>query len=129
MVYKIYRKLGLVKDTLRLPFGVSEKSIYLIFSNNVVQPSVSQFVIKDYALSQSPLSPEKILTPFLPQNVERTDKGIDVTTNSCKIDYQLISKPISITPFSTFELPFVVDLKQGGFCIGLESQDGSKFLA
>ncbi|AIL13717.1 hypothetical protein IM40_09870 (plasmid) [Candidatus Paracaedimonas acanthamoebae] len=124
---KYYQKPGLVKDTLKLPFGVSNKSIYLVFTNSLLEPGVSRFIIKNYALTQPLLPPEKILTPFSPQSVERTDKGIEVITNPGKLDYQLISKPIPLTLASALELAFEADLKEGGFAVKFLSHDKKKF--
>ncbi len=129
LAYKIYRKLGLTKDTLKLPFGTTDKSVYLIFSNNVAEPGVSHFIIRHYGLAQMPLPPEKVLTPFSPQKVEYTAQGIDITTNACKWDYQLISKAISMVLATAPEVSFEVDLKEGGFAVGFLSQDQKRFLA
>ncbi|AIL12429.1 hypothetical protein IM40_01065 [Candidatus Paracaedimonas acanthamoebae] len=126
---KYYQKPGLVKDTLKLPFGTTDESVYLIFTNNLPEPGVSHFIVKNYTLTQSPLSPEKILTSVSPQSVERTGQGIDVTTNSCKLDYQLISRPIPVKSNSALELPFEVDLKKGGFTVRFLSHAQKKFLA
>ncbi|AIL13611.1 hypothetical protein IM40_09170 [Candidatus Paracaedimonas acanthamoebae] len=126
---KYYQKPGLVKDTLKLPFGTTDESVYLIFTNNLPEAGVSHFIIKNYTLTQSPLSPEKILTPFSPQKVERTGQGIEVTTNPCKWDSQLISKPIPMTLAAAPEVSFEVDLKKGGFSVRFLSHDQKKFLA